>query len=80
MDMIWDELKRNTDIETDKETLSFHIDACLREHEEIYGTVINRMDKSNLPMSLFHIYAETNPNNFGRIMTYLTLVYKVRIP
>ena len=37
-----DELKRNTDIEIDKETLSFHFDACLREHEEIYGIFVGR--------------------------------------
>ena len=37
IDMIWDELKRNS-IEIDIETLSFHINICLREHEEIYGT------------------------------------------
>ena len=30
-------LKRNN-IEIDTETLSFHINICLREHEEIYGT------------------------------------------
>ena len=39
MDMIGDELKSNN-IEIDRETLSFHIDACLREH-----------DKDNLPNS-----------------------------
>ena len=47
MDMIWDELRSNN-IEIDRETLSFHIDACLREYEELYGTVIIRMDKDNL--------------------------------
>ena len=75
-DMIWNEL-RNNNIEIDKETLSFHIHACLREHEEIYGTVINQIDKDNFPMELSHIYTEMNPNNFGRIIVYLTLVYKI---
>ena len=28
-------------------------------------------------MNLSHIYTEMNPNNFGRIMAYLTLVYKI---
>ena len=60
-----------------KKRLSFHIHACLREHEEIYGTVINRIDKDNFPMELSHIYTEMNPNNFGRIIVYLTLVYKI---
>ena len=39
MDIKWDELRSNK-IEIDRETLSFHIDACLREH-----------DKDNLPNS-----------------------------
>ena len=37
------ELKSNN-IDIDKETLSFHINTCLREHEEIYGTAINRIE------------------------------------
>ena len=76
MDMIGDELKSNN-IEIDRETLSFHINACLREHEDIYGAFINQLDKDNLPISLYDIYKEMNPNNFGRIIVYLTLVYKV---
>ena len=28
-------------------------------------------------MYLAHIYTEMNPNNFGHIIAYLTLVYKV---
>ena len=76
MDIICDELRSNN-IEINIETLSFHINICLREHEEIYGTVINRIDKDNLPMNLSHIYTWMNPNNFGRIMAYLTLVYKI---
>ena len=69
MDIIWDELRSNN-IEIDRETLSFHIDACLREHEDIYGAFINQLDKDNLPTSLNDIYKEMNPNNFGRIMVY----------
>ena len=76
MDIIWDELRSNN-IEIDRETVSFHIDACLREHEDIYGAFINQLDKDNLPTSLNDIYKEMNPNNFGRIMVYWTLVYKV---
>ena len=70
--MIWDE----------HITLSFHIDACLREHEDIYGAFINQLDKDNLPTnlpnSLCDIYEEMCPNNFGRLIAYLTLVNKVR--
>ena len=51
MDMIGDE-HRSGNIEIDRETLSFHIDACLREHEDIYGAFINQLDKDNLPTNL----------------------------
>ena len=43
MDILWHELRRNND-EIDKETLSFHIYACLKDYEGIYETVIHRMD------------------------------------
>ena len=76
MDIIWDELRSNN-IEIDKETLSFHIDACLREHDELYETTIKQIDRDNLPNSLCDIYEEMCPNNFGRLIAYLTLVYKV---
>ena len=46
MDIICDELKSNN-IEIDIETLSFHINTYLREHEEIYETVISPIDKEN---------------------------------
>ena len=62
MDTIWDELRRNN-IEIDKTTLSFHIDACLREHEELYGAIIIQINGDNLPNSLCDIYAEMAPNN-----------------
>ena len=76
MDIIWFELKRNNE-EIDIETPSFHIDTYPRQHEEIYGTVINRIDRDNLPINLSHIYTEMNPNNFSRIIAYLTLVCKI---
>ena len=76
MDMIWDELKRNN-IEIDIETLSFRINTCLREHEEIYGTAINRIGRDNISIILYDIYEEMNPNNFGSLMAYLTLVYQI---
>ena len=81
MDMIWYELRSNN-IEIDRETLSFHIDACLREHEDIYGAFINQLDKDNLPTnlpnSLCDIYEEMFSNNFGRLIAYLTLLTEVK--
>ena len=78
MDTICDELKSNNiEIEIDKETLSFHINTCLREHEEIYGPAINRINRDNISAILCDIYEEMNPNNFGKLIAYLTLVYKI---
>ena len=74
-DIIWEELKRNN-IDIDKDMLSFLIDACLRKYEELYAAIIIQIDGDNLPNSLCAIYTEMAPNNFGRIMSYLTLVYK----
>ena len=74
MDIIWEELKRNN-IDIDKDMLSFYISKCLDEHEQLYGAIIIQIG-DNLPNSLCNIYAEMAPNNFGRIMAYLTLVYK----
>ena len=70
MDIIWDELERNN-IEIDKEMLSFHIHACLREHEKISGAIINEIHKDNLSTNLCDIYEEMSPNIFGRLMAYL---------
>ena len=64
MDMIRDELRSNNI-------------TCLRGHEELHETVIIRLDKDNLPNSLCDIYEELCPNNFGRLIEYLTLVYQV---
>ena len=74
MENICDELKRNN-IEMDKETLLFHIHACLKDYEGIYGAVINQLDI--LLFSLSNIYEQINSNNFGRHIAYLTLVYKI---
>ena len=54
-DIILDELKSNN-VEIDKATLSFHINTCLREREEIYGTAINRIDRNNISAILCDIY------------------------
>ena len=71
IDIIWEELKRYN-IDIDKDMLSFHIDACLREHVELYGAIIIQIDGDNLPNSL----REMAPKNIVRIMVYLTLDYK----
>ena len=75
MDIIWEELKSN-DFNIDKDMLSFYISKCLDEHEELYGPIIIQIGGDNLSKSLCDIYAEMAPNNFGRIIAYLTLIYK----
>ena len=71
IDIIWEELKRYN-IDIDKDMLSFHIDACLREHVELYGAIIIQIDGDNLPNSLCEMAAK----NTIRIMVYLILDYK----
>ena len=44
---------------------------------KLFGMVIIQMDKDNLPNSLCSIYEEMCPNNFGRLIAYLTIVYQV---
>ena len=56
--------------------LSFYISKCLDDHEELYGAIIIEIDGDNLPNSLCVLYAKMALNNVGRIMAYLTLVYK----
>ena len=36
------------------------------------------MDRDNISAIFCDIYEEMNPNNFGRLIAYLTLVYNVR--
>ena len=67
MVIILEEHKRNN-FDIDKDMLSFH--------EELYGAIIIQIDGDNLPNILCNIYTEMPPKNFGRIIAYLTLVYK----
>ena len=77
MEIICDELRRNN-VKIDKETLSFHIHACLREHGEIYQSAVQHLDTKCMHRTiLYDIYEEMNPSHFGRLIAYLTLVYKI---
>ena len=67
MVIILEEHERNN-FDIDKDMLSFH--------EELYGAIIIQIDGDNLPNILCNIYTEMPPKNFGRIIAYLTLVYK----
>ena len=72
MDIIWEELKRSN-IDINKGMQSFYISKCLDEHRETYDSLNDQLS----PMCFQAIFEETHVNNFGRIMTYLALVYKV---
>ena len=73
MDIIWEELKRNN-IDIDKDMLSFYISKCFDEQREMYDSLNHRLS----PMCFQPIFEEMHVNNFGRIVPYLALVYKVR--
>ena len=77
MDIIWDELQRNN-IDIDRDTLSYYIETLLEEHQDLYASVNNHINGDNLLSNLSVIHRAMNPNNFGRIIAYLTLVYSVR--
>ncbi|CAB4001005.1 Hypothetical predicted protein [Paramuricea clavata] len=61
-----DELRQNK-IDIDKQTLSFHINAILDQHRDLYRAV------NAHGLHLGQIYREINLTNFGRIFAYLAL-------
>jgi hypothetical protein len=65
INIIFDELRQN---EIDKQTLSFHINAILDHHRDLYREV------SVHGLNLDQVYREINMTNFGRIFAYLALV------
>ena len=38
-----------------------------------------RIGRNNVLKNLVSIYQELEPSNFGRIMAYLTMVFKIRV-
>ena len=73
-EIIWDELQRNN-IDTEKDTLYFHMNECLRKHSELYENV--RIGVDNLSEKLCDIYREMHVVNFGRIIAYLAFVLRI---
>jgi hypothetical protein len=59
---------RQNEIDIDKQTLSFHINAILDNHRDLYREV------SAHGLNLDQVYREINMTNFGRIFAYLALV------
>ena len=69
-------LKENN-IELSENTFRFHLKLLLEKHEGLFESMIARIGRKNVLENLCIIYQELEPSNFGRIMAYLTLVFKV---
>ena len=74
MEVIADELKKNG-VNVDIETLSEHIQYILGNYRDCFNESVDRLTREELLLDVFH---EMNVNNFGRAMSYLTLVYCMR--
>ena len=73
MEVIADELKKNG-VNVDIETLSEHIQYILGNYRDCFNQSADRLTREELLLDVFH---EMNVNNFGRAMSYLTLVYRI---
>jgi hypothetical protein len=49
----------------------------LEKHEGLFESMIVRIGRENVLENMCVIYQELEPSNFGRIMAYLTFVFKV---
>jgi hypothetical protein len=67
INIFFDELRQN-EIDIDKQNLSFHINAILDHHRDLY------LEVSARGLNLDQVYREINRTNFGRIFPYLALV------
>ena len=65
---------RENNIELSENTFRFHLKVLSEKHGGLFESMIARIGRENV---LCVIYQELEPSNFGRIMAYLTLVFKV---
>ena len=73
MEVIVDELQKNG-VNVDVETLSEHIQYILGNYRDCFNKSVERLTREEL---LLDVFQEMNVNNFGRAMSYLTLVYRM---
>ena len=73
MEVIQDELQKN-DIRIDIETITEHIQYILGNYRDCFNESAERLTREELLLDVFH---EMNVNNFGRAISYLTLVYRM---
>ena len=75
MDVIADELRKNA-VYIDITILSQQIHYILDNYRDTYNAAANGLNS----VELMNIYNEMNVNTVGRVMAYLTLVYRMNIP
>ena len=75
MEVIADELRKNN-VYIDITILSQHIHYILDNYRDTYNAATNGLNSAEL----VNIYNEMNVNTVGRVMAYLTLVYRMNIP
>ena len=73
---------RENNIELSENTFRFHLKVLLEKHGGLFQSMIARIGRENVLENLCVIYQELElrtfiPSSFGRIMAYLTLVFKV---
>ena len=75
-ELIWDVLKENN-VQLSRHALSFCLRDLLKNHEDMFERMIIRIEKDNVFENVCLVYQELHPINFGRVMTYLALVFKM---
>jgi hypothetical protein len=70
MEVILNELQKNG-VDIDMRTLSYYVNYLLERHEAMYNQMILNVN----PNEIHVVFNMINVTNFGRAMTYLTLVY-----
>ena len=70
-ELIWDVLKESN------VQLSFYVKLFLKNHEDMFERIIFRIKKNSVFENVCLVYQELHPINFGRVMTYLALVFKM---
>ena len=74
MEVIVDELRKNN-VNIDITILSQHINYVLDVHEDLYNEMANRLNSDEL----LNVFNEMNVSSFGRVVAYLSLVYRMNI-
>ena len=74
MEVMVDELRKNH-IRVDITILSMHINNILDNYKDVYNDAASRLN----PEQLVDVFHEMSINSVGRVMAYLTLVYRMNI-